>query len=70
MRRKGLFSMATGIALLIATLSPAAASGPLSQETIDEIHDFANSAFEELGVPGAAVLVVDADGIVYEERSD
>ncbi|MDP9468525.1 MAG: beta-lactamase family protein [Chloroflexota bacterium] len=67
MRRTGFFSMATGIALLIATLSPAAASGPLAQETIDKIHDFASSSFDELGIPGAAVLVVDGDGIVYEE---
>ena len=67
MRRRTVLSIAASIGLLVAGLSPVAAGDPLPQSTIDKIHDFAESAFEELGVPGAAVLVVDADGIVYEE---
>lgn len=55
------------LALAVATLSPVAAGDPLPQATIDKIHDFASSAFDELDIPGAAVVVVDADGIVYEE---
>ena len=67
MRRRVLYSTVTSLALAIASLSPVAAGDPLPQATIYKIHDFAASAFEELGVPGAAVLVVDADGILYEE---
>jgi hypothetical protein len=63
MRRRALFSMVASIGLLVASLSPVAAGDPLPQGTIDKIHDFVTSAFDELGVPGAAVVVVDADGI-------
>lgn len=67
MRRRFLFSTVATVALLAISLSPAAAGDPLPQATIDKIHDFATSAFDELEIPGAAVLVVDADGILYEE---
>jgi CubicO group peptidase (beta-lactamase class C family) len=67
MRRSGLASATVAIALLLASLSPAVASGPLAPGTIDRIHGFVSAAFDELGIPGAAVLVVDGDGILYEE---
>jgi CubicO group peptidase (beta-lactamase class C family) len=66
MRRLTLLALTLAV-LLGATASLAMAKGPLDQATIEKIHDFAASAFGELGVPGAAVLVVDANGIVYEE---
>lgn len=53
--------------LLVAPSAPVLGEGPLDQATIDKIHDFASSAFDELSVPGAAVVVVSADGVVYEE---
>ena len=53
--------------LLVAPSAPVLGMGPLDQATIDKIHDFVSSAFDELGVPGAAVVVVSADGVVYEE---
>lgn len=67
MGRSGVASVAATIALLLATLAPAAASVPLPKGTVDRIHEFVRSALDELGVPGAAVLVVDADGILYKE---
>jgi CubicO group peptidase (beta-lactamase class C family) len=67
MRRHALFSTLASLGLLVGWLSPVAAGDPLPQATIDRIHDFATSAFDELGIPGAAVVVVDADGILYEE---
>jgi CubicO group peptidase (beta-lactamase class C family) len=53
--------------LLVAPSVPVLGKGPLGQATVDKIHDFVSSAFDELAIPGAAVVVVDADGIVYEE---
>ena len=67
MRRLSLpFALAVA-ALLNAPTTLVAAGGPLSEKTAAEIHNFAKSAFEELAVPGASVVVVDAEGIVYEE---
>jgi CubicO group peptidase (beta-lactamase class C family) len=53
--------------LLLAPAAPAFAKGPLDQAAKDKIHAFASSAFDELAIPGAAVAVVDASGVVYEE---
>lgn len=53
--------------LLVAPSAPALAKGPLDQATVDKIHDFVSSAFDELSIPGAAVVVVGADGVVFEE---
>ena len=55
------------LCLVVAGLSPVAAGDPLPKATIDKIRDFVTGALDELGVPGAAVLVVDANGILYEE---
>lgn len=67
MRRSGLARATAAIVLLLGSQSPAAASGPLPQGTIDKIRGFVTASLDELGVPGAAVLVVDRDGILYEE---
>lgn len=60
--------LALGLAAVCGPLvGVAVAGGPLPETTVEQIRRFAESAFEELGVPGASVVVVDADGIVYEE---
>jgi CubicO group peptidase (beta-lactamase class C family) len=53
--------------LVLAPASPAAAAGPLAEEQAQQVRDFIGSALDELGIPGAAVVVVDRDGIVFAE---
>ncbi|MBA3687239.1 MAG: beta-lactamase family protein [Chloroflexi bacterium] len=52
---------------LVVPSAAAVAKGPLDQATTDKIGAFPRSAFDELGIPGAAVVVVDPDGVVYEQ---
>jgi CubicO group peptidase (beta-lactamase class C family) len=66
MRRILLLPLALAMSLVVPSAS-AVAKGPLDQATADKIRAFASSAFDELGIPGAAVVVVDADGVVYEQ---
>jgi CubicO group peptidase (beta-lactamase class C family) len=59
---------AVGVALAFTCLpSPAVGVGPLSAEMTAKIHDYVAGALAELKVPGAAVVIVSADGIEYEE---
>ncbi len=67
MRRPSLLVALVLAAHLGTPAALVAARGPLTEKTVEQIHDFASSSFDELGIPGAVVLVVDADGIVYEE---
>lgn len=67
MRRLALLFALALAALLSAPATLVAAGGPLSEKTVEQIRNFANGAFGTLGVEGASVVVVDADGIVYEE---
>jgi len=54
-------------ALVLAPASPAAAEGPLTDKQAQDVRDFVRGALDELGVPGAAVVVVDPGGIVFAE---
>ena len=67
MRRPRLLLAFACAALLGAPATRVLAGGPLGAKTVEQIHNFARSAFDELGVPGAAVVVVDANGVVFEE---
>lgn len=57
----------TAAALLIAAAAPAAATGPVSEERAQAIRAFVNDTRDQLHVPGAAVVIVDASGIVFGE---
>jgi len=54
-------------AVVGAPASPATAEGPLTDKQAQEVRGFVRNALDELGVPGAAVVVVDPDGIVFAE---
>jgi CubicO group peptidase (beta-lactamase class C family) len=54
-------------ALLVAATSPAAGKGPLTAEQADAVRVYVRDALEQLGVPGAAVVIVGADGVEFAE---
>jgi CubicO group peptidase (beta-lactamase class C family) len=54
-------------ALLLAAASPAAAGEPLDPQVANAIRDYVEGILADLDVPGAAVVVVDADGPVFAE---
>ena len=54
-------------ALLLAVASPAVASGPLSGEQVDLVRAYVLDRLDELGVPGAAVVIVGPEGIEFAE---
>jgi len=45
----------------------AVAKGPLNAEMTSEIHDYVARVLADLNVPGASVVIVDADGPVFAE---
>ena len=53
--------------LLLAAVSPAVATGPLSADREAAVRAYVSSAMDELRIPGAAVVVVDKDGIEFAE---
>jgi CubicO group peptidase (beta-lactamase class C family) len=55
------------LAILLAVASPAAAQGPLSTERADAVRAFVRDALDQLDVPGAAVVIVGAEGIEFAE---
>lgn len=55
------------VALLLAVASPAVAIGPLSPEQADAVRVYVRDTLEELGVPGAAVVIVGPEGIEFAE---
>jgi CubicO group peptidase (beta-lactamase class C family) len=54
-------------ALLLGAAVPALASGPVTDEMAQTIRAFVEGAMDQLNVPGAAVVIVEADGIVFSE---
>jgi CubicO group peptidase (beta-lactamase class C family) len=54
-------------ALLLAVAAPAAASGPLSGAQVDDVRAYVLDRLDELGVPGAAVVIVGPEGIEFAE---
>jgi CubicO group peptidase (beta-lactamase class C family) len=65
-RTSPLLALAMAV-LALAPASPAAAQGPLTDKQAQDVRGFVRDALDELGIPGAAVVVVDADGIVFAE---
>ena len=53
--------------LVLAVAAPATAKGPLSSEQADAVRTYVRDRLEELGTPGAAVAIVDPDGIQFAE---
>jgi len=47
--------------------SPGAATGPLSAEQADAVRSYVRDTLEQLGVPGAAVVIVGGEGIEFAE---
>jgi len=56
-----------GCALLSIPAAPAAAGEPLDPQVADDIRDYVKGILSELGVPGAAVVVVHRDGALFSE---
>ena len=52
---------------LLAVAAPAVASGPLSTEQADAVRAYVRDTLDELGVPGAAVVIVGPEGIEFAE---
>jgi CubicO group peptidase (beta-lactamase class C family) len=65
LRRLALLALA-GL-LPLAGVAPAVAIGPLSTSQQDSVRSFVRTALDELGVPGAAVVVVGPEGIEFAE---
>jgi len=55
------------IATVTLATSPVAAKGPLTAEKADAVRAYLREALDQLGVPGAAVVIVGADGIKFAE---
>ena len=58
-----------GIATAVLALAPAPmlAAHPLDSATADQIRTYMRDVFDELGIPGGVVVVVDADGTRFAE---
>jgi CubicO group peptidase (beta-lactamase class C family) len=54
-------------ALLLAAVSPTVATGPLSADLEAAVRAYVSRAMDELRIPGAAVVIVDQDGIEFAE---
>lgn len=67
MRRFGLLLPFAAATLLVAPAPHASATGPLSQERAEAVRSFVRDALDQLGVPGAAVVIVGKDGIEFAE---
>jgi CubicO group peptidase (beta-lactamase class C family) len=53
--------------LVLAVAAPTAAKGPLSVEQADSVRAYVRDTLEQLGTPGAAVVIVGPDGIQFAE---
>ena len=67
MRRTRLELVFAFAAVLTLAASPVAAEGPLSAEQADAVRAYVRDTLDQLGVPGAAVVIVGADGIEFAE---
>jgi len=67
MRPISLLLLLASSALLAAPGSPAMAAEPISAGKADAVRAFVRDAMDQLGVPGAAVVIVDKDGIQFAE---
>ena len=67
MRRLSRIVALTVAGVLLAAASPTAAQGPLSAERADAVRAFVHDAMDQLDVPGAAVVIVRKEGIVFAE---
>jgi CubicO group peptidase (beta-lactamase class C family) len=58
-----------GIAVVALALAPAPmlAADPLDSEVADQIRTYVDGVFDELGIPGGAVVIVGADGARFAE---
>jgi CubicO group peptidase (beta-lactamase class C family) len=58
-----------GIAIVVLVLAPAPtlAAHPLDPTVADRIRTYVRDVFAELGIPGGAVVIVDADGTRFAE---
>ena len=55
------------LAAVTIAASPVAATGPLSPEQVDAVRSYVRDTLEQLGVPGAAVVIVGVEGIEFAE---
>ena len=67
MRRPRPLIPAFALMLLLGAATPAAATDPPDAETLTRVRDFVSSALDELGVPGAAVVIVGQEGVEFAE---
>lgn len=54
--------------IVLALVNPAAAAGPIDPATTDSIREYVRGVLDELGVPGAVVVIVNAEGVVFTEN--
>lgn len=66
-RLSRILAIALAAAVLLAGASPAGASGPLSPDQADKVRTYVADTLDELGVPGAAVVIVGPEGIEFAE---
>jgi CubicO group peptidase (beta-lactamase class C family) len=67
MRRIRLLVAVAFAAVIALTASPAAAKGPLSAKQADAVRAYVRDVLHQLNVPGAAVVIVGAEGIEFAE---
>jgi len=67
MRRLRPARAAFALVLVLAATAPVAALDPPNTGTITKVRDFVTSTLKELGVPGAAVVIVGRGGIEFAE---
>jgi CubicO group peptidase (beta-lactamase class C family) len=67
MRRTWLGLVFAFPATLTLVASPVAATGPISAEQADAVRSYVRDTLDQLGVPGAAVVIVGAQGIEFAE---
>jgi len=67
MRRLSRTLALTVAAVLLGVAAPAVASGPLSPDQADAVRVYVRATLDELGVPGAAVVIVGPEGIEFAE---
>ncbi len=65
--RRLLAELGIATAVLVLAPAPMLAAHPLDAEVADEIRAYVRDVFDQLGVPGGVVVVVDAEGTRFAE---